>query len=102
MFNWINSCFLHDRMIQVRIRSTLSDNFELENGTPQASIISLILVLVAINDLKPIGVNVSMFADETAKWNMGPWAFVRIGQRLMCVGCTRKQYEYETIRAILM
>ena len=43
----------------------------MENGTPQGSVISLILFLISINDLSPKAVKVSMFADDTAIWETG-------------------------------
>ena len=67
MFNWISG-FLTDRSIQVRIGSTLSDVFAVENGVPQGSVISPLLFLIAINDLNPPGVSKSIFADDTAIW----------------------------------
>ena len=70
LFNWVNG-FLHNRTMQVRVGTTLSDEFVLENGTPQGSVISPILFLIAINDLSPKGVKISMFADDTAIWKTG-------------------------------
>ena len=67
MFNFIGG-FLENRRIQVRVGSNLSISKEVENGVPQGSVISPILFLIAINDLKPPGVSVSMFADDTAIW----------------------------------
>ena len=40
----------------------------MENGVPQGSVISPLLFLIAINDLNPVGVSKSMFADDTAIW----------------------------------
>ena len=42
-----------------------------KKGTPQGSVISHILFLIAINDFSPKGVNISMFADDTAIWKTG-------------------------------
>lgn len=70
MFNWINS-FLHNRTMQVRIGTTLSECFKVENGTPQGSVISPILFLLAINDINPPNVKTSMYADDTAVWCVG-------------------------------
>ena len=39
MFNWVQSCF-SGRDIQARMGSVLSDLVEMENGTPQGSVIS--------------------------------------------------------------
>lgn len=42
---------LSDRIIKVRIGNVLSDPFKMENGLPQGSVISVILFLIAINDI---------------------------------------------------
>ena len=70
LFNWVNG-FLHNRTIQVRVGTILSDEFMLENGTAKGCVISPILFLIAINDLSPKGVYISMFADDMAIWKMG-------------------------------
>ena len=70
MFNWVNS-FLSGHTFQVHVGSVPSDKVEVENGTPQGSVISLILFLISINDLSPKAVKVSMFADDTAIWETG-------------------------------
>ena len=57
MFNWVHS-FLSGHTIQFRIGSVLSDKIEMENGTPQTSVISPILFLIAINDFRQEGVKV--------------------------------------------
>lgn len=70
MFNWI-SAFLENRSLQVRIGSSVSSSYQVENGLPQGSVLSPILFLVAINDLSPPGVKYSLFADDTAIWKVG-------------------------------
>uniref|UniRef100_A0A3B3BBF5 Reverse transcriptase domain-containing protein n=1 Tax=Oryzias melastigma TaxID=30732 RepID=A0A3B3BBF5_ORYME len=72
-FNWIKD-FLFGRRIQVRIGSALSTQFDVENGTPQGSVISPLLFLVMINDVFTSvsgGIGRSLFADDGALWKRG-------------------------------
>lgn len=50
MFKWIKS-FLSKRIIRVKVNGVLSEVYEVENGTPQGSIISPLLFSVMINDI---------------------------------------------------
>jgi ribonuclease HI len=74
MLNFIND-FLTDRSIRVKVGSTLSEEFKLDNGSPQGSVISPILFLIMINDI-PRDINqssgASLFADDSAVWRSGP------------------------------
>lgn len=45
------SNFLKDRTIKVKIKQHFSKTFEIENGTPQGSVISALLFIIAINDV---------------------------------------------------
>ena len=67
MFNWVNS-FLSNRSLQVRVGDSFSTTAVVENGLPQGSVISPLLFLIAINDLRPPSVNYSLFADDVALW----------------------------------
>ena len=42
--------FLANRSIQVRIGTALSNSYQLQNGTPQGSVISPFLFIIMIND----------------------------------------------------
>ena len=59
--------FLKKRYIKVCINGMISNKFELENGVPQGSILSVTLFLVAINSLinriKPPA-QANFFADD--------------------------------------
>ena len=72
MFAFIEN-FICDRTFQVQVGGELSKCAQLENGTPQGSIISPTLFLIMINDLtvsKP-GVELSLFADDSATYKSG-------------------------------
>ena len=83
MFNWIRN-FLCNRSIQVRIGSELSDEFEVENGTPQESMISPVLFNIIVNGMFSRvgrGFGFSLFADDGAIWKRGrnlPYLFNQI------------------------
>ena len=73
MYNWIKD-FLHERSIQVRINTAFSHQVNVENGTPQGSVISPILFSIMIDDVfdnidRDIGR--SLFADDGALWKRG-------------------------------
>lgn len=73
MFRWIKD-FLLGRVIQVRIGNKYSGNYEIENGTPQGSIISPLLFSLMINEVfneVENGVGLSLFADDGAMWKRG-------------------------------
>jgi len=70
--NWIHD-FLIDRKFRVKVKNTLSEQYEQENGTPQGSVISPILFLLMMNDFPTAEQNTetSLFADDSAIWRSG-------------------------------
>lgn len=72
MKNWIED-FLTGRKFQVKINGVLSDLYDLQNGTPQGSVISPILFLLMINDFPHTTSNTetSLYADDSAIWRSG-------------------------------
>ena len=73
MYNWIKD-FLHGRSIQVRINTAFSQQVNIENGTPQGSVISPILCSIMIDDVFPNtdrDIGRSLFADDGALWKRG-------------------------------
>jgi len=69
---WISN-FLSGRKIRVKVNNSLSEEFDLENGTPQGSVISPLLFLIMINDFPhtAAGTSTSLFADDSAIWRTG-------------------------------
>lgn len=65
--------FLANRNIQVRVGTALSSTHQLQNGTPQGSVISPFLFLIMINDIEEAknGVKLSLYADDSATWKSG-------------------------------
>jgi len=70
--NWIQD-FLSNRTFRVKVNNTLSEQHELQNGTPQGSVISPVLFLLMINDFPTTEQNTetSLFADDSAIWRSG-------------------------------
>ncbi len=70
MLNWIKD-FLFGRKIQVRIGSDPSAQYTVGNGSPQGSVIGLILFITVINGVfskVPADIGRSLFADDGALW----------------------------------
>lgn len=72
MFKFIQD-FITERSFQVRVGAEKSESMTLENGTPQGSVISPTLFLIMINDLRVStpGVQLSIFADDSAVYKSG-------------------------------
>lgn len=72
IYNWIHD-FLSERSIRVKVGTSISEKYLVENGSPQGSVISPILFIILLNDIPTIkGVNLSLFADDSAIWRAGP------------------------------
>ena len=73
LFNWILS-FLFGRTIQVRVGADVSTVTEVQNGTPQGSVISPVLFNIMVNEVfrrvSP-DIEVSLYADDGALWRRG-------------------------------
>ena len=71
MFEFISN-FLHDRTFQVSLGSALSETLNLENGTPQGSVISPLLFAIMINDI-PFNddIEYALYADDCTIWAGG-------------------------------
>lgn len=66
MWHFIKN-FLTDRKIKVRINDTFSEEYDIVNGVPQGSVISVTLFLLAINEIQSFitkPVHCTMFADD--------------------------------------
>lgn len=85
---WIQD-FLKDRKIQVKVGSDISELKDLDNGSPQGSVLSPILFNVIINTLpdtlKDLPIDLSQFADDSTIWKSAkcPKAAVKIIQKIL-------------------
>ena len=73
MYSFVKS-FLSNRKIKVRVNDTMSEEYDLENGSPQGSVISPTLFNIAINELEKTlakATNLSQFADDGCIWASG-------------------------------
>ena len=70
------SSFISDRTITVKINDEMSDKVKLNAGTPQGSVLSLLLFLIYVNDIPVYPMNnqvkISQFADDLGMWTFGP------------------------------
>ena len=72
MFAFIKD-FITERTFQVQVGDHRSKIMTLDNGTPQGSVISPLLFLIMINDMRDVttGVHLSLFADDSATYKSG-------------------------------
>lgn len=92
MFKWIKS-FLSKRRIRVKVNGVLSEVYEVENGTPQGSIISPLLFSVMINDIfKNVerNIGVALFADDGAMWKRGRNVYYSVSKMQQAVDIVHK------------
>ena len=67
---WIKG-FLTNRQARVRFQGELSETRHFREGVPQGSVLAPILFLFAIDGLNarlPLGIEISLFADDVALW----------------------------------
>lgn len=93
MYNWVMD-FLRDRSIEVRVGSSHSNIYSIENGTPQGSVCSPILFNIMINDIFS-GVDASLgrslYADDGALWARGRNAGA-VQAKLQAAVCTVEEW----------
>ena len=71
---WVRG-FLTNRMAGVRINGKVGRNIAFLQGLPQGSVLSPLLFLFYINNLRacvPRSLNVSLYADDVALWSVNP------------------------------
>ena len=69
--------FLADRTMQVRVSSSLSDNYDQEQGVPQGGVLSTTLFSIKINDIvKCLGnlTDCSLYVDPRSDSTTLPWS----------------------------
>lgn len=73
LYNWVMD-FLMNRSIQVRVGTSYSKVYAIDNGTPQGSVCSPILFNIMINDIfSGVSPDIakSLYADDGALWKRG-------------------------------
>ena len=71
LLRWLTN-FLSERSFRVRLGSTESDKFTLQNGIVQGSVLSPPLFAIMINELRAcLTINNALFADDLAIWDSG-------------------------------
>jgi hypothetical protein len=81
MYNFIKD-FLSKRTIQVKVGDDLSDTVELENGTPQGSVLSPLLFLIMINDFPTTENKVKMqYLQMIVPYGNRETTYIQLSQR---------------------
>ena len=74
MLGWIKN-FLSDRKSQVRVRQDLLEIRDLDNGSPQGSVLSPVLFNILMNtqfdELKDLDADLIQYAYDSATWRTG-------------------------------
>lgn len=109
MEKWIED-FLTDRKLKVKLNNIFSQEYPLENGTPQGSVISPLLFLIMMNDYpdpEDTSINTSIFADDSAIWRTGTdvqhtTASLNLHVQKICQWCDTWGFKINELKTVAM